>query len=325
MKIKLFTLLFSFLIFASSASAQSIFTLEEQIELVNGFNTALRQDTSALVGFSSISSVSGGNFTFEGQDGQSDTELDVYRIPLRYNAGEVGDEFRPFVELIVGHVKTDRLNQAFDPSDPKLDRIKTETTSFGVNLGTAWEFMDGFTLEPGVEASYSHFKRTTDYNSDITQLIVILEPFLDRNFFNTSVDIFSVIPSIRQKIEGDVLGLKSGLDVKYNYIRNTSLHSKSEVISYRSSASILQSKLHTTIPTGINIISDDLDLKPFISRTDLFADARKGMGMSYYHEIGLAADFEIPQLPEYFSQLEIGAGYTFGDDFHGFRVGVSFL
>ncbi|MCB0318819.1 MAG: Solitary outer membrane autotransporter beta-barrel domain [Bdellovibrionales bacterium] len=307
------------------ASAQSIFTPEQQIELVDTFNTSLKQGTSALVGFSSISSISSGSFTFDGIDGLADSHLDVYRVPVRYYAGEEGDSWRPFVELVVGHVRTDLEVAPVDPEETERDKIKTKTTSFGFNLGTAWEYADGFTLEPAVQANYTHFKRITDYNTEFTQLVVALEPFLDRNFFNTSVDIFSVIPTLRQKVDFEVLGLNTGLDVKYNYIRNTSLNSKSQVASFRSSASILQSKLNLVIPSGVEAFTDEINLKPFFSRTDLFADAKEGMGLSHYHEIGLGLDFTVPQLPEYLSKLELGAGYTFGEDFQGWRVGVSFL
>jgi len=299
---------------AQSESAIDAFPPELRSEL----NDILSNALNGLVIFSSSSAVGGGSYTFK-ESGEPDGNMDVIRLWNDYYFGERGSEgFVPYVRFGVGHLT---LRERLSPVEGEglNDFWRIKTTSLITGFGTDINLGSGFYLTPGFDLIYSHSTSRFDYNNEFSQ--EYLQPF-DRDIFSWNVDTLSYNPQVAARYEAEVGRSLLVPSVSYTQVFVDSLRSSSELLDVNTSSGVLNTRLRAQIPSSFSLAGGELFYTPKVSRTDLYRDARDGLGFGYYHELGfglLAKDQDVIPL---FRDIGFMAGYSFASGFRGWRVGL---
>ncbi len=293
--------------------------LELPPEIVREVNRGIEQGVNAITLFTSQDSVSSGSFEIDGEDGESGSDFSVNRLPLVRLLGQKGDEFRPRFEVVVGHFGAQSSGATgLDPTDA-TDFQRVSAWSFSGAAGVEWRATESLTLTPMFNVIYTHLKRRYDYNNPFSQTILRL---FDREIFNTSIDLITYNPSLaaRYKLISGKTGIVFG--AKYAHLFNSSESSKSRIIDVDSDSGLLQTAVEVTAPLGVSLADMPVEARPYIVRSDIYGDARKGLGLSYFHELGFDFLLDLAQVSEFAKTLSVGGSYSFGESLTGWRVGV---
>ncbi len=308
------------------------FTEEERKDLSRSFGVY----TSASTVFTGLNSVSGGSFTFEGAEGEKDSELVVYRLPVSYTFGNEGDLARVMLRGVVGHFEgtsslydfsntlTELAPQLPDeinaiPNNP--DFIREEATSVSGGLGVQLEPLEGLTITPAFDLIWTHIRREFDYNN---LLSAIYGAKFDREVFNTSLEAISYVPSLRVGYKaacGDSFTVIPS--VEYAHLWTYDLWGKTSLADFSTNSGVLRTTLEAQVATPWELGGLALGLHPYIVRTDVSQAAHEGLGFSYFHDLGLDFTFDTGSAGWPVAQLRFGGAYIFAEDFHGYRIGVT--
>jgi Solitary outer membrane autotransporter beta-barrel domain len=330
-----------FAVFIQSASAQSGINIDDIIPDFNqeqrkALGNAFGVYTSATTVFTGLNSISGGSFTFDAPDGYKDSDLSVFRLPVSYSFGDEGDKYRLEARGVVGYFKStsslyafsDALKQFADQLPPEINNLpnqadfrKDEALSLSAGMGLQMEPVSGLKITPAFDLIWTHIKRSFDYNNILSGLFGVK---YDRDIFNTSLEAISYVPSM--KVGYDIVDcdtFKITPSVEYSHIFTEDLWSKSSLADFSTDAGVLRSTLEGQFDTSLTVGSLPLGLHPYVIRTDLSGAAHESIGLSYFHDVGLDFTFDTKTAGWVLSQLKVGGAYIFGEDFSGYRVGLS--
>lgn len=176
--------------------------------------------SSIFVSFTSQTGVTQGGFVFDGEAGD-DFKMDVVKAPLRYYFAPPESRTRPFLKFSYGYAQTSisyRSSDLFPEDRDVRDRDRSRTHSISLTPGVKWEYMPGFFIEPAVGFAYSHIEYKYDYNTRFMRELIAHYPSLDRDLFNTTVELYSISPTLRHEIEYPLGPGILGFDLQYAYL-----------------------------------------------------------------------------------------------------------
>ena len=300
----------------------------EEESYLRGISQDYFQITSSIfISFTSQTGVTQGGFVFDGEAGD-DFKMDVVKVPLRYYFSPPESRIRPFLKLSYGHARTSIFYQSSDfyPEDRDVkDRDRSRTHSISLTPGVKWEYMPGFFIEPTVGFAYSHIEYKFDYNTRFMQELLTHYPSLDRDLFNTTVDLYSISPGLRHEIEYPLGPGILGFDLQYAYLYSKPWRSKSRFTDYTVHGGFLGASLDYELPTGLTLWDKDVAVKPFLARTDLFGDFKEGMEMHHFYEFGLGFILDVGDFGNLFSRISLGGSYITGEGMRGWKFGFNFI
>lgn len=285
--------------------------------------------TATFSAFTAQTSIVQGSFTFQ-NEGLPDGRFDVFKLPIPYYFNK-DQSYQPFIQFTYGNSKYTQKSiinidgTPFEEDIGKENTLDIKTHTFSFTTGIRWEYMKGFSIEPSIGLAYSHLKYKEESDTLIYQRIIEEHPSLYRDYFDTTVDIYSLIPSLKHSISYSPGFGTIGFNLHYMYQYSSKLRSKSRYADISANSSMLNTMLDYEIPTGYAIFDRDLAVKPFIARTDFFGDVREGMDLDYLHEFGLNFIVDVGNFHDLFSRLQFGGSYITGHDFQGWKFGLSFL
>lgn len=328
----------SILTFAHTAIAQ-----ESIIDIIPDFTPEEQQSlskdaglfTSAIMVFTGLNAVSGGNFTFDRNDGERDTTLDTFRLPYTHTYGKETDTISPLARVTLGqsnlrNVNTQYSNILKEEKDslpsfiadlPNLpDFVKTDSTSLSLGGGFTYRPTSALSITPAMDFIWTHIKRRYDFNNFLSGLIA---QKYDRDLFNTSVEAMGYSPSIKAEYRfGDANGFNFTPSTNFTYLASYDLWSKSRYSNFSSDATVLFTALDLNIPTNCTIFDAPMKINPFVNRTDLGLAAQDASGLWYFYDVGANFTFDVKDQSSWFQSIKLGASYSFGDDFTGYRLGA---
>lgn len=283
--------------------------------------------SSIFVSFTSQTGVTQGGFVFDGDAGE-DFKLDVFKAPFRYYFEPPEKRIRPFLKLSYGHARTSisyRSSDRFPEDRDVRDRDRSRTHSISLTPGVKWEYRPGFFLEPAIGFAYSHIEYKFDFNTRFMRELIALYPSLDRDLFNTTVDLYSISPGLRHEIRYPLGPGTVGFDLHYAYLYSKPWRSKSRFADFSVESGFLGTTLEYEYPTGLALWDRDVAARPFLARTDLFGDFREGMEMNHFYEIGLGFILDVGNFGNLFSRVSLGASYITGEEMRGWKFGINFI
>ncbi len=286
-------------------------------ELQGDFNKRVGETINSITLFTSQNSVSSGAFKIQSSDAP-DADFFVTRFPLSHEFGEDGDAVRPLIRGVFGTYNQSQSVRIARPSGGE-DFSRLSAASFGVGTGAVWQFLDGFSITPGVDVAYSHVDRKYDFNTAYSQ--TVLEPF-DRQAFNTDVDVLTYSPSAKLGFATQLGRVAVTLGSKYTHLFNDSIATRSNIIAINSATGLWQTTLELLVPLGLCIQNMPLGVHPFFARTDIYGSARSGLSFTYFQEMGADLTVGVREYVSLLEEVRIGGSYTIGESFQGWRVGI---
>jgi hypothetical protein len=298
---------------ASAGWAQGTSLLDEA-------NTRANQAVSAVTLFTSQDTLSSGIFRFRPSN-DSDSEFRVTRLPYAHSFEPLENGMVPEVSVVYGFSKLTQSLQTPDGAEGIDDFSRVITHSIGAGGGLKIPaLVDGFSIAPRFFFAWSHLKRRYDFNNTLSQST--LKPF-DDDLFNTYVDVLVYTPSAELNYEWTMFtDAEFSVHTRYSQLFNDSVRTKSSVIDVSSATGLLQSEIEAMVPTHYSVYGRDIIVHPFIGRSDIYGDARAGLGFGYFHEVGIDLVFTKPNDNSILKDLSVGASYSFGDSFDGWRLGI---
>jgi len=286
-------------------------------EIRSEVKNALSGTLNGLVIFGSASTIGSGYFSFEQTD-SADTKLDVLRLFNEYSLAEKDEKYSPFINFGIGQVKlSEQISPLEGNGDNDFSRINT--FSVGAGLGVDIALSENFYLTPVFDFIYSHSQNDYDFNNEFSQTILAL---FDKNVFNWDVETLSYNPGLKARYEIKTDSAKIIPSVSYTQIYIDSISTNSDIIDVSTTSGVLNSRIRVEIPDLLCFNEIPLTLIPQFSRTDLYKDARSGTGIKNFHEVSLALLAKDQQFLPIFKDIGISAGYSFGEDITGWRVGL---
>jgi hypothetical protein len=283
-------------------------------------NETLSAGLNGLVAFGSASTLGSGYFTFD-TEGAPDTELDVLRL---FNTIDLVDpessSYVPFINFGIGQVKYTEQVPPLEESPGLNDFTTVTSNSVALGVGVDIELADNFYLTPAFDFAYTETENKYDYNNLYSQAVL---QFFDGNLFNWEVETLSYQPSIKARYEFDAAeDVTITPSVSYTQIYVESIHSSSDIIDVSTSAGVLKSRLKVDFEEAGCFMGRPLSIIPQVSRTDLYGDAREGLGIDYFHEVSLTFLAKDQSDIPLFKDVGITGAYSFGDNVSGWRIGL---
>jgi hypothetical protein len=259
-----------------------------------------------------------GFFNFESSDAP-DTELEVLRLFNDFNLTESDNTYVPFINFGVGTAKlTDKIPPIEGTGENDFSTINTD--SAGLGAGIDIKLSDNWILSPQADLIYSHSKSRYDYNNQFSQEILQI---FDGNLFNWDVETLSYNPGAKIEYQNNLgCGVTILPSLQYTQIFVESVSTNSDLIDVSSSSGVLSSRLRAEVEDVLKIGQQSLTFIPQFSRTDLYHDARADLGINYFHEFSIGLLAKNQQSLPIFKDLGLSAGYTFGEDMNGWRIGL---
>lgn len=287
-------------------------------ETRNEINKSISNGVNGLVIFSSSSSIGSGYFTFESDD-SSDTKMDVLRLLGDYDLVEPNTQaYAPFIRGGVGQLK---LTEQIPPEEGigENDFSIIETFSISGGVGVDIRLGGGFFLTPTFDLTYSHTENRYDYNNLYSALVLQL---FDGDVFNWDIETIGYNPGAAFRYEAMVGDTRIIPSATYTQVFVDSFWTNSNIYDVNTSSGVFQSKLRAEMPSGLCVGKSDITIVPQFSRTDIYKDARAGTGIGHYHEVSLGMIAKNQDIVPFFRDFGVTGGYSFGEDFTGWRVGL---
>ncbi len=301
------------------------FTPEESDILKRGFG----RYTSFVTVFTSRNGASSGNFSA----GAGDADFSVNSIPLSYSFGEDTDELRFKVRGAFGQYNSSESISLFSegyteiepylPSEyqelPNEDDFRRDSV-LSLTMGGGFEYRPtkNLLIEPAFDLVWTHIKRRFNYGNFMSSLF---GSRYDRDLFNTSLEAITYAPSIHAKYE---VGLGEGYalipEVTYTHLWSYDLWSKSKFADFSIDSGVLQSKVALSVPLSTETFSRDIDLRPYVVRTDLYRAVKESFGESVLWDFGV--DIAVEVKDSWISELRFGGAYIYSGSLEGYRVNV---
>lgn len=295
-------------------------SMAQSQSLLDDANNRANQAVSAVTLFTSQDTLSSGLFKFR-SSGEGNSEFRVTRLPYSHSFEPLANGMIPEISAVYGYSKLTQSPQMHAGAEGIDDFSRVSTHSIGVGGGLKMPaLVDGFSVTPRLFFAWSHLKRRYDFNNTYSQ--ATFKPY-DDDFFNTYVDVLVYTPSVELNYEWKMCtDATFSAHTRYSELFNDSVSTKSSVIDISSATGLLQSEIEAMLPTHSSVYGRDIKVHPFLGRSDIYGDARAGLGFSYFHEVGVDLVFSKPNDNSIFKDISLGASYSFGDDFDGWRLGI---
>jgi hypothetical protein len=315
----------------SSAVAQSIedivpdFTPEQANNLREGFG----RYSSFVTVFTSRNGATSGAFSA----GSDDFDFSVMSIPISYTFGEDSDELRFKVRGALGQFKStesfggfsDLYTQYESSLPPEFQGLPNQAdfvrnTATSVTLGGGFEYRPTkkLLIEPAFDMIWTHLKQRWNYGNFMSALAGAR---YDRDVFNTSIEAMTYAPSIHALYAIDFGGEYELIpEITYTHLWSYDLWSKSRYADFNIDSGVLQSKVTVSIPLSNETFGRDVDLRPFVVRTDLYRAVKEAFGTSTLWDFG--ADVAVEVKDSWISEVRLGAAYIYSDLIEGYRINI---
>jgi len=304
---------------SSTAQAQEDVEIAEFVNLVD---STINSAVNAATLFTSQESVSSGYFKFKSTE-DPDTKLDVFRIPGQYSLCDDKDAMiRPFVRGQLGSLKVRESITPIEGATGVNDFSVLDVWTVEGGGGADIEPLDGLVITPEASIAYSRIENRYDYNNDVSQF---LQPILDGQVFNTSLDVLTYSPKIKVAYTLPLEDVKVRFSSRYSYLYNDSFSTESDIVDVSSDTSIFQNGVEVKVPTGLTVLESPVAVRPFFVRSDIHGSAKDGLGFGHFYEGGLDIHFGMREAVDLPGELTVGTSYTFGDNFEGWRVGLGYI
>ena len=286
-------------------------------DLRGELNNSISQVLNGFFIFSSTDAVSSGQYRVK-NSGADKQKFQVLKVSGTHFWGdETEDTVTPFISGQIGSLKQQEQITPFE-GDGSNDFSTISSINAGVGAGVAFRFFDALTVSPEFHAIYSHTENHYDFNNQFSQDVLQL---FNRDLFNWNIDTITYMPSIGATYEHTVNAITLVPSIKYSQMFIDSTWTNSELLDVNTSTGILNSRLETRIPTSQCLWEKDVELRPFISRTDIYRDARAGLGFGSFYQAGMSVIVATGDSIPYLSTLGIGGSYSWNSDFEGWRLG----
>ncbi len=144
----------------------------------------------------------------------------------------------------------------------------------------------------------------------------------DGNIFNWDVDTFSYNPGLKVRYEYKMGSTTLIPSVAYTELFVDSVSTSSDIIDVNSSSGVMNAKLRIEIEDVFCINEIPFRLVPQVGRTDIYADARSGIGVGHFYDFSLAVLAKGQHYLPFFKDIGISTGFTLGEDVKGWRLGL---
>lgn len=325
-KISVLLITFCLLLPCLMARAEDYTIYVDIDELSREANSYYKVSSASFAAFTSQTSIAQGSFTAK-YDDMPDAHFDVFKLPIPYYFNRESN-IQPFIKLTYGYSRLTHkyyLESPFIEDFGKQEKLKTQTHSIGLTTGIRWKYKDGFFIEPSIGTSYSHIHRKITSNTRIYQEILESYPSLFSDIFDTTVELYSITPTLKHQMEYPFGIGNIGFDVHLIYQYTSSFRSKSSYADFSSHSRMMYAMLNYEMPTPWSIFEKPLSVEPFIARTYFFGDIKEGMEMNYLDEYGLNFIVDVGDIKNLFSRISIGGSYMKGRDFYGWKIGMTFI
>ncbi len=280
-------------------------------------NDAFSQALNGLFIFTSTDSVSSGVYRFR-DAGESNTKFQVLKLAGTYAFGDFDKDV--FVPYVNGQAGFFQLREEIEPIQGEGDNdfSTVDSTSAGLGAGAAVRFFEGFSAGPEFNLVYARTENHYDYNNPFSQQYLQV---YERDIFNWKIDSLTYMPATTMRYQFQVDDVKVISTAKYTQMFVDSVWTNSGVLNINTSSGLLNSRIELRIPTPRCVGQAPLEVRPFFSRTDLYRDARDGLGFNYFHQVGVTfVALSLTQLPV-FSSLGFGFSYSWNAELEGYRLG----
>jgi hypothetical protein len=297
----------------SAESAAALLPPEVQADINKSLSNAL----NGLAIFSSSSALGSGYYTSDVDDG-TELDLDVLRVSQDFYIGRKEDvRYAPFIRALAGQIK---VTESLPPIEGggEADFSTVESFTAGIGAGVDVRLAEGFFLTPSFLLSYNHTENNYDFNNPFSQSFLAL---FDKDVYNWDVDSIGYMPGAELRYNIHAAKTVITPSISYSQLFLDSYWSNSSIIDAKTSSGILVANLKADLPTGTEVLSGDLHLVPQIRRTDIFEDAKDGLGLDHYYDVSLGFLLKNQDLIPFFKDIGITGGYGFVDDFSGWRIG----
>ncbi len=308
------------LLFLSFLISLNSFAQPSNQEIRSEFDQRVNAGVNAVTLFNSDMSVSAGNYKFD--DTESDAKFDLFKLPYQHKFEALDNGMKPELNLLVANSKITSSPEMQPSAIGINDFSVVETNSFQAGVGLAIPILDRLSIIPRGSATYSHLKRSYDFNNSFSQ--TNLQPY-DRDAYNTSIDIMTYTPSLELRYETNEENSGNyAVYTRYSQLYNHSFATKSRFADVDSDSGLLQSGLEYNQKLANKVLDREVYFKPYFVQTNLYGEAREALDVSYFHELGFSFNM-MEKNPEFIlSQYNIGLSYTYGEEFDGIKFELGF-
>ena len=311
----------------SLVRAQDTITDAQIEELRDVLNSAMNQGMNGVVNgmmvFGSQRAVSSGAFVTRNSD-DPDTQLDVKKVNFDYMIGDEDRDIVPYITGTLGVVKiTDEL-APFIPNTGTNDFIVAKSSTVALGGGVVFKPIENLQIFTEFQLAYSHVENNYDYNNIVSQYFI--RPLMDKRSLNWHLDMFTYSPAA--KIQYDIPVTEEttvSVSTRYSHMFNDSFDSTtSGTIVIDSATGLLQSRVEGVTPFfGLMACEDPIKARVYFQRNDVNGDLRDERAMDFFYDTGLDLFADVSGSSEILSEIGLGLGYTYRDQFEGWRFGIS--
>ncbi|GGO79081.1 hypothetical protein GCM10011348_12490 [Marinobacterium nitratireducens] len=274
---------------------------------------------AALVSFAVSPQISTASFRPDTEsDGAEDTQLDVYRIPLRFVFGEDENVPRPFVQAVLAYQD---LYSRFDLGFGESIRSDWETYGLLIDGGFEVPLSDNLILLPTLSLGYARLENTADYSGLLSE--TVLRPAFKNIIFDWKTDAVVYGAALGMDYRRQFGGFTTELLASVSRNRLETVNESSEFVEFSSGVTALDVEFNTAHATGLELQGHPLDWVLLLGHTRFYGSNRDSLGFTHFSEAGLALQLS-PRPGGHRNDIwRLGLKTIVGDDVDGWSLVLS--
>jgi Solitary outer membrane autotransporter beta-barrel domain len=271
--------------------------------------------------------LSDGSFQSDGrqQPGRASTHIES-DVTKGGGSGDVGDPmpignlplgWQPRLQGSFGYLSSENLpREGIRANDRSV--FRTYALEFG--MGARVWFSDRFSVAPTMSGLFGHTANDYTANSAFVKANQALATQL--GLINWSIVTWTLRPAINAQYlinwKRSIITLSS--DITYFYTEDFGSSNPNVHISGDSGS--LTNKIDVDIPLGIELGHHELRTGGYLSRTELYADLRQGLGVDHMNEVHGRLVMDVLNQFWKVQWIGVGASYVWGPNIMGWSVGA---
>jgi len=267
---------------------------------------------AALISFAGNPDISAATYYIDAGP-RADATLSVGRFSFRHSFYEEGDEWRPFVQIMIPY---EHLVYDLDTkdgrgiADPRWDGVGAVLTA-----GNEYALSERWTFVPAINFGAFRLDSNAGFRGAASESI--LDPSFSGQIFDWTAYAWVLGGSLwfehKREFRRFDLEWKSGFTL--NHVE--SFYTTSDDIQFSSEAVILNTSLETVHDTPINLNGFPVSLVLSVGGTAFLGPARDALGFTGYTDYGIAFRADISQLGFPVETLQLGGKMIYGPDVVG--------
>ncbi len=267
---------------------------------------------AALISFAGNPDISAATYYIDSGP-RANATLSVGRFSYRHPFYEEGDDWRPFVQVMIPYeqlVYDLDTNEAPGVADPRWDGVGAALT-----VGNEFVLSERWTFVPAINLGSFRLKSNAGFRGANSESI--LDPSFSGRRFDWTAYAWLLGASLwfehKREFRNFDLGWKSGFTL--NHVR--SFHTTSDEIRFSSEAVVLNTSLESIHDTPVNLYGFPISLVLSVGGTAFLGPARDALGFSGYTDYGIAFRADIARLGLPVETLQLGGKMIYGPDVIG--------